>query len=104
MFSTPGGTLAVRIEESVSLLARVLRVTRMLRDTVHDPLTHQIRRPLQARQRDIALRIENAVHLRPAGLEQNSHARLGKLFLLHSLRQLPGDDLLRWLAPALPRR
>ena len=34
----------------------------------HHPLPHQGRRPLPTRQRDIAFRIENAIHLRPARL------------------------------------
>src|SRR6266852_5383892 len=60
----------------------------------HDPLTHQRRRPLQTRQRDVAFRIENAIDLGAARLQQDSHARLGNLFLLHRLRELPGYDLL----------
>jgi hypothetical protein len=49
--------------------------------------------PQQARQRDVAFRIEDAIHLRPARLRQNRHARLGNLSILQGLGQLPGHDL-----------
>src|SRR6266852_602451 len=52
------------------------------------------RSPLQARQCDVAFRIENAIHLGTARLQQDSHTCLGSLSLLHGLGQLPGYDLL----------
>src|SRR6266404_3760845 len=43
---------------------------------------------------DAVFRIENAIDLGAARFQQDRHARLGNLFLLHRLRQLPGYDLL----------
>src|SRR5207237_6890313 len=60
----------------------------------HHPMSNQRRRPLQARQRDVVLRVENAVDLGAAGLEQCRHARLRNLFLLHGLGELPGHNFL----------
>jgi len=46
----------------------------------HHPLSHQRRRPLQTRQRNIALRIENAIDLGAARLQQDRHRALEIFF------------------------
>lgn len=52
------------------------------------------RRTRQRRERDIALRIEQAIKLRAAGAHQLCHPGLSQFLPLHSLRHLPGNDFL----------
>jgi hypothetical protein len=49
---------------------------------------------LQARQRNVARRIEETVNLRPAGAQHLSEARLRDVLLLHRLFELPDDSFL----------
>src|ERR1700730_10730806 len=59
-----------------------------------NPATEYGRRPLQARERDIVLGIQQTVNLGTAGLEQRGETRLRDFLFLHSLGQLPRNDLL----------
>src|SRR6185312_10597362 len=58
-----------------------------------DPPPHEGCRTLQARKRNITLRVEQAVDLRPAGLKELREACLGDLLLLHGFLELPRDNL-----------
>src|ERR1035438_1543882 len=50
-------------------------------------------RPLQAAERNVVFRIEDTVNLGAARLEQSRHLVLGDILFLHSLGELPRDDL-----------
>ena len=65
------------------------------------PILHQLKpqlaadesgRTLQAFDRYIALRLEDAIDLRAAGVHQLGELRLGDALTFHFLAQLPGDN------------
>ena len=50
--------------------------------------------PWPAAERDVVFRIEKAVHLGAARLQQRRDLFLGDVLLLHGRRELPRDDIL----------
>jgi len=49
---------------------------------------------LQCGQRHIARRVEQAIDLRPTGLQHDGETRLAQRLLLHGFNQLPDHDFL----------
>ena len=79
-----------RVGAGCPILARFLRKGGIPRKHAAEPsnqlnhhsLPHQRRCSLQTRQRNIPFRVENAIHLRAACLQQDRHARLRRFFFI----------------------